>query len=71
MLEHANAALCVLRIVRDRLLHNPMVLGAVAGVITTLAVKARDRNATRVIIFAPSRLPSHAIASPKHMLLLL
>ncbi len=45
MPEHANSALRVLRIVRDRLLHNPMVLGAVGGVITTLAVKARDRNA--------------------------
>jgi hypothetical protein len=45
MPEHSNSALRVLRIVRDRLLHNPMVMGAVAGVITTLAVKARDRQA--------------------------
>ena len=45
MPEHANTALRVLRIIRDRLLHNPMVLGAVAGVITTLAVKARNRKA--------------------------
>jgi hypothetical protein len=30
MPEHANAVLRVLRIVKDRLLHNPMVLGAMA-----------------------------------------
>ncbi len=44
MPEHANAAMRVLRIMRDRLLTNPMVLGAVAGIITSLAVKAKDHN---------------------------
>ena len=54
MPEHANAALRVLRIIRDRLLHNPMVLGAVAGVITTLAVKARNRKAKLPYVRAPA-----------------
>jgi len=44
MPEHANHALRVLRIVRDRLLTNPMVIGAFAGVITSLAVKAKDHT---------------------------
>jgi hypothetical protein len=45
MPEHGNAMLRVLRIIRDRLLHNPMVIGCVGGVITALAVKAHDPKA--------------------------
>ena len=62
MPEHANTALRVLRIIRDRLLHNPMVLGAVAGVITTLAVKARNRKAKLPYVRA-RRAPRSRVAS--------
>ena len=64
MPEHANAALRVLRIIRDRLLHNPMVLGAVAGVITTLAVKARNRKAKLPYVRARRSAACCACASP-------
>ena len=44
MPEHVNGVMRVLRIVRDRLLHSPLVIGAFAGVVTTLLVKRVDRK---------------------------
>jgi hypothetical protein len=45
MPEHANAALRALRIMRDRLLHNPMVMGALA-----VRPRRRARSAPRVAL---------------------
>ena len=58
MPEHANAALRVLRITRDRLIHNPMVIGAVA---VRRFSRLRTEHASRALLRVhASLLPASA-----------